>query len=164
MNPAHNVTSTQPGKRPSRTLHLVDVENLTGPGGDTASALRGYQRRLVRAHDHVIVAAAPKTAFVAKQTMPGSLVRAARGKDGADLALLREIDVADVKRRFDRVVLVSGDGIFADLVAILRSLGLAVVIVARPESLSKRVRGLTLVIPPPAPVPDGSTVADLEAA
>ena len=61
------------------------------------------------------------------------------GKDGADLALL-EVLQEDVARRFDAVVVASGDGVFADLVMELTGRGVHVTVVAHECALSAQLR------------------------
>src|SRR5829696_9757615 len=78
-----------------RTLHLVDVENLIGGStaedGAVSAALAAYRRRLgIGDRDLIVIAASPRLAIEAKTCWSGVLVRAARGVDGADLALLAE--------------------------------------------------------------------------
>jgi hypothetical protein len=62
------------------------------------------------------------------------------GVNGADLALLDVLRHEHVEERFDELVLASGDGIFTDAVASLAAKGVAVTVVARPDSCSKRLR------------------------
>jgi len=128
-----------------RTLHLVDVENLMGgPRAglmSVADALDDYDVAVgVQPGDHMVIAGHPLVAYRAGLARPGRCVRAAHGHDGADKALLRDAAVADLARRYDRVVIGSGDGIFADHVVQLRAAGLPVVVVSRPRSLSFALR------------------------
>ena len=61
------------------------------------------------------------------------------GPDGADLALLGEIDALRIDR-YDEIVLVSGDGIFADAIASLARQGARVTVVAHYGHCSSRLR------------------------
>lgn len=128
-----------------RTLHLVDIENLVGgPTGallGLAAAVARYQREApVNVGDHVVIAANPGMALEVGTAWPTARLLAAPGKDGADLALLGEVaDVVNVAERYDRVVIGSGDGIFADAAEQLRVLGLAVGVVAPFNGLSPRL-------------------------
>jgi hypothetical protein len=56
-----------------------------------------------------------KIGVTAKLVWPGALIRWGRGPDGADKVLLAEADPTDVARRFDRLVIASGDHIFGAL-------------------------------------------------
>lgn len=90
-------------------------------------------------HDHVIVAVNHGAATEVGTTWPGRLV-VRSGADGADLALIEVANRESIAGRFDEVVVASGDGIFAELVARLLAAGVAVRVVSRPESLSRRLQ------------------------
>jgi len=60
------------------------------------------------------------------------------GLDGADLALL-EVLGENIAARFTEVVLVSGDGIFADAVAVFAALGVHTTVIAHRDGLSRRL-------------------------
>jgi hypothetical protein len=62
------------------------------------------------------------------------------GRDGADLTLIQIVDTENVAARFGRVVIGSGDRIFAEPAARLQSLGASVTVVSRRESLSRELR------------------------
>ena len=131
-----------------RTMHLVDVENLMGGPQSgimtVADALDDYEAAAGYRHgDHMVIAAHPSIAFLAGLARPGRVVRAAHGKDGADLALLGCIAAQNLARRFDRVVIGSGDGIFASPVRMLRAEGVRVQVVSRPGSLAFDLRVAT---------------------
>ena len=59
-----------------------------------------------------------------------------KGKNGAERAVLAEVTLATASR-YDRVVIGSGDGTFADLAASLQSVSIVVRVVSRQRSLSK---------------------------
>lgn len=123
-----------------RSLHLIDIENLTGSPNPSREDVRWYQLAYEALHvgpvDHVVVAcshrAAPNVRFGWQQGR--HLWRS--GNNGADLALLDVIAQERVEECFNFVVLASGDGIFADAVARLGAQGVDVTVVSRPESLS----------------------------
>jgi len=62
------------------------------------------------------------------------------GPDGADLALVEIVEMEDVAVRFDRIVIASGDGIFAHPAAQLQASGVAVTVVSRPDALSRQLK------------------------
>jgi hypothetical protein len=135
-----------------RTLHLLDVENLSGGRAAgpraVAPALAAYRRTVTcGADDHVVLGSGPLLALAAGRSWPGARLVVGRGVDGADRALLRAADPEFLAARFDRVVVGSGDHAFADLVAALRARGVAVVVVSRPSALSAELRRLTLCRP-----------------
>jgi hypothetical protein len=141
-----SVNETQTGAHPAgRTLHLVDIENLVGdPVADDESvraAVAAYKQVAgVRSDDLAVVASNGRLAMAAGKAWPGALLRIGRGPDGADLALLAEATPEWVARRFGRVVIGSGDGIFLDLVRRLRLHGRPVTVVGRPGSIAGKLR------------------------
>jgi hypothetical protein len=123
-------------------LHLVDVENLLGTPWFTSHAVADLRR----VYDTVSAASNPAHYLVGTSAGP-NLVEAglgwrqgqlvfSKGKDGAERAMLAEVTFATASR-YDRVVIGSGDRIFADLAAYLQSVGIVVSVVSRPRSLSK---------------------------
>lgn len=135
-------------RRPSlpkgRTLHLVDVENLLGDPFSSEAAVTEVLERYRRGHlssgDQVVIAANPHLAVKVKMAWPGAMVRWGRGPDGADNALLAEADPADIARRFERLVIASGDHVFEALIKQVQALGVAVLVVHRPGCLSRHLR------------------------
>jgi hypothetical protein len=129
-----------------RTLHLVDLENLMrGPVHDISAiayALREYRMAAaVSSTDHVVLAVNPALAVDAGRAWPGARLRIGGGPDGADEALLHDVsDRQWVAERYDRVVIGSGDGIFAFAAAEFQSLGIAVGVVAPEHGVSHRLR------------------------
>ena len=124
-----------------RTLHLLDLENLCGDPGagpeTIAGVIAAYQRQVrIAARDHVVIATNRRQAFAAKAYLPGACVRIGRGVDGADYELLAECDPHDAARRFSRVIIGSGDHIFATLAAELTRRMVVVGVVSRQRSLS----------------------------
>src|SRR4051812_21791318 len=127
--------SARPGRRAwvpaGRTLHLIDAENLAGerhidPTAVTAAGSTYRDHIAVGAYDHVWVGCHPQLAYAVRQGWPSARILIGHGPDGADNALLAAADQVDLSSRFDRVVVASGDGIFAALVAGLRLRGLEV--------------------------------------
>ena len=125
-----------------RSLHLIDVENLIGGEREYRATLddaleRYRQLAPVNQGDQVVIAASGPLAFRAARAWPAARVVVARGINGADLALLKEVACpASVVGRFDRLMIGSGDGIFAQAVATHRRLGIPVGIVAPIGGLS----------------------------
>lgn len=115
-----------------RTLHLIDLENLCPQGQvTTSSVLRVWNAYLSRVgvvvDDGVVVGVGAGNAVTAFCALPAGIRRVVgRGPDGADLALLRAADPEWIRARFQRVVVASGDHIFAPLVGELRRLGMSV--------------------------------------
>ncbi|QWC84561.1 NYN domain-containing protein [Nocardioidaceae bacterium] len=150
--PKVDVQRTQAAALPSycrgRELHLVDVENLLGGAQVTEDAVR----RLRVEFDQLV--ASPCSPDDVHQVVATStwhtLAEAAfgwevarpvfqEGPDGADLALL-DAGGWRPEQRFSKVVIGSGDHIFAAYARRLRAAGVEVVVVSRPESLAYELR------------------------
>lgn len=131
--------------RKHRSIHLVDVENLLGGTTfgllDVAAVSEHY--RVVSGQapgDLTVVASSRVTASAVWFGWPDVRRLVRPGENGADLELIQVMLSEDLARRFDRVVVGSGDGIFAEQLAALQTLGLQVTVVSRPGALSTRLR------------------------
>ncbi len=135
-----------------RTLHLVDLENLMGgPKHDVELINEAVLRYRAAAHvetsDHVVMAVNPALALAAGLAWPSARLIPGRGVDGADLALLSQvIDRHWIASRYDRVVIGSGDGIFAPVIADFRALGIATGVVTQQCRLSRHLRRIASFI------------------
>jgi len=121
----------------SRTLHLVDLENLLGEHRKHDVARGGLVHYLDRAHwspgDQVVVAADHEIIQQIGFDKPVTCsLHAVRGEDAADTVLLAGAPAERVARRYDRLVFGSGDHIFLRRAKAARALGVGVLIVARP--------------------------------
>lgn len=124
-----------------RAIHLVDVENIFAltrgePVGRHAGTIY-HQVAPVGPEDLLMVAADVTRIFDTKAAFPSARVRPGRGQDGAELALINDIDVDHIAGRFDSVVIGSGDHLFVDVAYRARQRGLNVVVVSRPTPLSR---------------------------
>lgn len=137
-----------PSARPtSRTLHLVDIENLVGDpvavGPLALGALKEYlEISGWREGDQVIIAANPALLLPIMYDIgvPCS-VHPVKGTDAADQMLIGYAVPEWVAERFDRLVVGSGDHAFRDTACAVRDLGCSVVIVSRSRSLSNSLKG-----------------------
>jgi hypothetical protein len=145
----HKARHTTKGRsaeaRAQRTIHLVDVENLVGSSAacrtDVAEICRMYGRVAnVAPADLVVVASGACAAEATWYGWPSARRLLRRGVDGADRALLDVIANERLAIRFTRVVVASGDGIFAKPCALLQAQGCGVTVVTRPEALSGQLR------------------------
>jgi len=128
-----------------RTIHLVDVENLCGSGAPASTYIRRvrdvYDIAAATSSDDLVVIGGSLISTLEAYDAWGSARYVMReGKNGADLALLDVVMSEGVAERFDRVVLGSGDGIFAESVSALGAAGCRVTVVARRASISRRLR------------------------
>jgi hypothetical protein len=134
-----------PGRR---GLHLVDLENLLADpwarGPAVGRALDEYLERAdFQRGDLVFVAGNPWLMVELGWSHAVDCHRfAARGPQGADRKLLEASPMAWVARRFDRLSVGSGDGVFAERLGEACARGLAVQIVSRPDSFSCRLARL----------------------
>jgi hypothetical protein len=130
-----------------RTLHLIDIENLMGGPRNSPVILQLaselYKESVpTRFDDHFVLAANRGLAVQAGLSWPSAQLLVGNGKDGADLALIQRIsDIEWISARYDRVILGSGDGIFASHLSALRALGIAIGIVAPIGTISRRLVG-----------------------
>lgn len=129
-----------------RSLHLVDMENLAGGTsfGETVAAQISSEYSRVASFGSCDLMVVASSHYTAPAVWFGCPLQARRlpprsGKNGADTALIDAVLKEDVAR-FDRVVIGSGDGIFAELAARLQAAGLQVTVVCRPGTLSRRLR------------------------
>lgn len=130
-----------------RTLYLVDIENMACSSHLTHEDVARTQRRIHGAvepqrGDHTVIAASHHNALATYFGWTGSAQRRARsGHDGADMALLEVIeDIEWVVSRYQRVVVASGDHIFAFAVAQLKAAGLEVIVIPPDRGLSTEMR------------------------
>lgn len=127
-----------------RTYHVIDLENHLGEtarDGPAVAEFAANYRATMRpgARDLMLVAVGPKLLFEAKAAFPEACVKVAHGKDAADLTLIFGECVDFFADRVDRVVIASGDFLFAGLVASLRLAGVATTVVSRDGSLSRHL-------------------------
>ena len=131
-------------KNQTRTIHLIDIENLVGSPDPTDQQVREvrdhYEPMYVRNGDLVVVACSHHAFGTVAWQWPRARHVPRSGKDGADLALLGVITGERVAERFQHVVVASGDAIFAGAVARLGMKGVSVTVVARHDSLSRALR------------------------
>ncbi|MCQ9368646.1 NYN domain-containing protein [Brevibacterium sp. 91QC2O2] len=131
---------------PSRRLVLVDIENVVGGGVCMPHEVQRAQTAVVtavglRPGDQVILACGRFGADVVGFEWEGARRLLFReGPDGADLELLEVLGNEHVEERYSEVVLVSGDGIFAEIVARLGQFGVDVTVASLPDSCSKRLK------------------------
>ena len=138
-----------------RSLHLVDLENLVGdPRAEASAALEVFGEYLDAAHweagDHLIVACNPWLMTKIAFDLPTACSKhAAHGRDGADVMLLSLAPPELVVKRYGRLVVGGGDGIFASRAGIVHEHGTAVNVVARPDGCSSRLHrfGCTYLAP-----------------
>lgn len=128
--------------KPSRRLFVVDIENAVDTGAIDAEACKLVKSRVERIYkpttnDLTVIGVSHSNNVFPAHSWDGARVVLKHGHDGADLALERVLAKENVEARFDEVVIVSGDGMFANQAARLRSLGVRVTVDARARQLSR---------------------------
>lgn len=116
-----------------RSLHLIDLENLCGSGLSPATFIEKVWRTYrygvpTSPEDHYVVGSSHAFASRAWFVLPAQGIqrRARSGKDGGELAILTDVDIAHAASRFDRLVIASGDGMFTEAAKAAREHGLHV--------------------------------------
>lgn len=142
-----------------RALHLIDLENLM-TGAHEEAGVDDAQWVVDRfcggadwhRDDLVVLAANPALLGRVAYDLPAGWQKvAAPGPDGADRALLARADPDLVGHRFHRLVVGSGDGIFADLAQAVRDQGGDVWVVAVDGHISTRLRRCASTVVPLPP-------------
>jgi hypothetical protein len=129
-----------------RRLVIVDIENVVEGAVMTlqqAAEARACVAEAIRLEptDHVVIGTSHVGVLSVGLGWTGNPRIVARsGENGADLALLDVLTDERVSERFDDVVIVSGDGVFADCAAGLGAAGVAVTVASRREACSTRLR------------------------
>lgn len=131
-----------------RTIRFIDIENLAGTGRLCEDAVRVTQvfiDRLSprRVGDHEVLAVShERNAVAAFFGWSGSAQLLMRhGHDGADLALLTELDNLEfLATRYDRLVIASGDHAFAPAITALKAAGLDVLVIGPAGHVARQVR------------------------
>jgi NYN domain len=128
-----------------RRLVAVDIENVAG-GAVMTQAMADWARVVVETAlevsdgEQVVIGTSHVGLFNTKAAWPSARVRIRSGPDGADIELLDVLANERIYERFDEVVLVSGDGVFADVVARLGGRGVQVTVASWSISLAARLR------------------------
>ena len=139
-----DVRSRSAQRDQSRTLHLIDADNLLrdpqqADSEAIADVLFAYRRAAgYRPGDQVVLAASrdPLHAAALLRAWPNVDHRWRGGADGADLELLDAAQWAAASRRFQRIVLGSGDRIFLEALDQLRRTDLTVEVVGRRANMA----------------------------
>ena len=117
IRPVGNSTASAPTLHEwvpmGRRLVLVDIENLVGGSGITATSVSGAVHSLREAispsDDDVWAVACGPTLLTAAMSLFTSRVLLGRGENGADNRLLEWLEPVSVVGRYSSIVLASGD-------------------------------------------------------
>jgi threonine dehydrogenase-like Zn-dependent dehydrogenase len=146
------IASPAPGPTPqtvhrpqaARRIYLIYIENVAHGACVTAEIATSAMEAVLAAAppkpgDLVVIGTCHLGLLSVAIAYPSARRLLGSGPDGADLALVEEMTQHMVDR-FDELVLVSGDHIFADGVAWLAARGLPTTVVSHPGSLSRELR------------------------
>lgn len=128
-----------------RRFVAVDIENVIGgPVRCIAQVARAKETLTqvlgLAGNEHIVVGVSHNGLLSTGLGWSDSRVVVRSGPSGADMALLQVIVDENIASRFDEVVLVSGDGIFTDVICWLGRQGVPVTLVARPDSCARSLR------------------------
>lgn len=142
MSTAHSSSRHRAARQ--RRLILIDIENVGGGPLLDRRVVARASREIVQAvkprpGDQVILGVSHAGLLEAAHHWPSIRYVVRSGRNGADLALLEVLD-ENVSSRFKEVVLVSGDGIFATVIAELALHGTTSTVVAHAKSLSHQLK------------------------
>ena len=130
----------------NRALALVDIENLAGTAQPTAELIREiesifYSTAQMNKISQTYISCNHLAGFYVGTSWERSCKLCFRsGEDGADLALLEQIDAIPNLKDFNYVVIGSGDHIFAPLARKLTSQGHFVHVISGAGGLSHELR------------------------
>lgn len=131
-----------------RELHLIDIENELGTSRPVAADIAQFRTFYIERnnvpHDaHIVIGASSgATMLEVGVGWPHARFEWTAGPDGADRALIAVATEENVDSRYGRVVIASGDHIFADAASRLIALGVQVAVFSRAVYLSSKLRGL----------------------
>jgi hypothetical protein len=132
--------------RKARTMHLIDIENLcmaSNPTLEQVIEARRYYIALLKPseNDQFLVTVSSRTNLAAAAFgWAGADLKCREGHDGADILLAKAILEDHLDKRFDKVVVASGDGGLAPFVRYLTKVLKNVVVVSRPKSTAFAMR------------------------
>ena len=132
--------------RKSRTMHLIDIENLCMAPNPTLEqvieARRSYLKLMQPGdNDQFLVTVSSRHNLEAVAFgWAGATLKCREGHDGADILLAEAILEDSLESRFDQVVIASGDGGLAPFVAQLKTLLSNVVVVSQPTAIAISMR------------------------
>lgn len=134
----------QPLLRPGRTVHLLDLENLSGgPSDDYRPAAEAWHQAVgINPGDLAVVGVDASGAFTAQDAFAEAGLVVGSGKGGAVRAIARRGERMLSTGRFDTLIIGSGNGRFAELAGVARDHGIfvAVVVLGPGSSVSRRLQ------------------------
>lgn len=144
-------------KKLHNRLIAIDIENYNG-GPVTSKAQAKWCYRTIcnwikpEDNDLIVVAADASTMTNLHEEWRSHRMLAGYGENGADLRLLESLDES-IADRFNEVILVSGDGIFAQKISQLAVQGIRTTVYCHKYGLAKRLAfaATTVITTPTSP-------------
>lgn len=130
--------------RPTRRLFLIDIENYCGKSTLTSEDVRNAKLSITRdfnlsEEDLVVIGTSHgHNCFISGTEWQGPRQVLMHGHDGADLALIKASHEYRIDT-FAAVILISGDGIFAETAREARAFGRPIIVAARKTSMSRKL-------------------------
>lgn len=130
----------------NRELHLIDIENELGTGHVKEADIALFRTFYLKANNvpadaHIVVASSSSQNLLASAFgWSGARTVWLPGHDGADRALLEIAYKENVEKRYSKVVIASGDHIFAEAAVELQNLGVKVKVFASAVFISLILR------------------------
>lgn len=124
-----------------RRIVLIDIENIVG-GAVRTSEEAAWGRTIIetlveiRPGEHVVVGTCDVGALHVMTEWRDARVVMGTGENGADRQIIDVLTTENLASRFDEVLLISGDHIFAEPLAALRGLGMDVTVASWVSHLS----------------------------
>jgi hypothetical protein len=128
-----------------RRLVVVEIESIA-EGAVRTAALASWAKQQIagaialKQGEQVIVGATHRSVLAVGMVWPEPRIVIGPRAEDVRNELLRVLQDERIAERFDELVLVSGNGVYAEAVASLAASGVEVTAVAWPENLSKRLR------------------------
>lgn len=128
-----------------RRFVAMDIENINGGAVGRESLANAAWCQVAEAiglcdDEQIVIGVGPSSLLAVGLSRPSARLVMGRGISGADHALIEVLRDERLAERFDEIVIISGDGIFAEVAAWLAFEGADVTVVARDGHLSKRLR------------------------
>ena len=138
--------ATRHSKNQHEVLHVLDVENLNGSPYLTSQGCVAIAQAYAATYElgetpEVVLATTSAQGIVETQEAWPTARRLVQfGPDGADLALIDVLHNENIPSRYRKVVIGSGDHIFAEAASWLQTKGCEVIVVSRQAALSRKLR------------------------
>jgi len=132
--------------RSSRSIHLIDIENLCGASNPTVDQVKAAKEKYLdlvspgERDQYYLTVSSKNNLEAAMFGWTGARVECNEGHDGADILLAKEILEQPLAESFDHVYLASGDGGLAPFASKLVNEGVEVSVISKPRCLSHEYR------------------------